>query len=197
MIDLITNLMLINLYVAVFMLILLENIFPPIPSELVLTYAGSLILSGSYNLYLLIIIATISSVVSSLLFYYLGTKLDLNQVLKLNAKLNNFGFKPSDIEKSYLKFSKNGRVFVFFSRLIPVMRSLVSIPAGSVKMPLKAFITYTFLGSLIWNSALISFGYFFTEQITKLVDLMSVYQNIILVLLGIYVTYKLLKKNQN
>jgi membrane protein DedA with SNARE-associated domain len=194
MIEIITNLMLLNLYIAVFLLIFIENIIPPIPSELVLTYAGSLALINGLNIYLLIFIATVSSVLSSLLFYYIGSKFKIDQILKLNSKLKKFGFKPSDIENSYSKFSKNGRTFVFFSRLIPVMRSLVSIPAGSVKMPLSTFIIYTFFGSLIWNSALITFGYFFSEQITNLVNFMSIYQNIIFTLLIIYIVYKLLKK---
>jgi membrane protein DedA with SNARE-associated domain len=194
MIEIITNLMLLNLYIAVFLLIFIENIFPPIPSELVLTYAGSLALINGLNIYLLIFIATASSVLSSLLFYYIGSKFKIDQILKLNSKLKKFGFKPSDIENSYNKFSKNDRTFVFFSRLIPVMRSLVSIPAGSVKMPLSTFIIYTFFGSLIWNSALITFGYFFSEQITNLVNFMSIYQNIIFTLLIIYIVYKLLKK---
>ncbi len=175
MIEIITNLMLLNLFIAVFLLIFIENIFPPIPSELVLTYAGSLALINGLNIYLLIFIATVSSVLSSLLFYYIGSKFKIDQILKLNSKLKKFGFKPSDIENSYNKFSKNGRTFVFFSRLIPVMRSLVSIPAGSVKMPLSTFI----------------------KQITNLVNFMSIYQNIIFTLLIIYIVYKLLKKGQN
>jgi membrane protein DedA with SNARE-associated domain len=192
MIDLITNLMTLNLYIVVFILIFIENIFPPIPSELVLAYAGSLIIVTNSNIYLLIITTTLSSLISSLLFYFIGSKITLDTVLSLNKKLKNFGFKPHDIKNSYAKFSKNGSLFVFVSRLIPVMRTLVSLPAGSVKMPLKQFIFYTFLGSLIWNSALI-----FTEQITTLTKYMSTYQNVILIIILIYIAYKLIKKHQN
>jgi len=197
MIDLITNLMTLNLYIVVFILIFIENIFPPIPSELVLAYAGSLIIVTNSNIYLLIITTTLSSLISSLIFYFIGSKITLDTVLSLNKKLKNFGFKPHDIKNSYAKFSKNESLFVFVSRLIPVMRTLVSLPAGSVKMPLKQFIFYTFLGSLIWNNALISFGYFFTEQITTLTKYMSTYQNVILIIILIYIVYKLIKKHQN
>ena len=144
-------------YLGVFLLITLENIFPPIPSEAILTFSGFITTKTTLSIVLVIFSATIGSVVGAIILYIIGNILSSKLLTKRkNEKLLFFEVKKIKLAKDW--FYKKGNKTVFFCRFIPVLRSLISIPAGMSDMPFIKFIVYTFIGSLIWNFLLIYIG---------------------------------------
>ena len=144
-------------YLGVFLLITLENIFPPIPSEVILTFSGFITTKTTLSIVLVIFSATIGSVVGAITLYIIGNILSSKLLTKRkNEKLLFFEVKKIKLAEEW--FYKKGNKTVFFCRFIPVLRSLISIPAGMSDMPFIKFIVYTFIGSLIWNFLLIYIG---------------------------------------
>ncbi len=142
--------------------IALESIFPPIPSELVLPLAGFTASQGGLDLVAAITWTTVGSVVGALALYALGRKLGPARLRKIAAKVPLLD--PEDIDKTDAWFERHGRKAVFFGRMVPLFRSLISIPAGVRSMPLLTFVLLTAGGSAIWNATLILAGYFLGEQ---------------------------------
>ena len=147
-------------YFGVAFLIALENIFPPIPSEVILTFGGFMTSYTKMTLIGVIVFSTIGSLVGAILLYYLGYLLNVRRLKKLvNSKLGRLlCLKESDIDKAISWFDVRGNRTVFFCRFVPVVRSLISIPAGITKMNIKAFLLFTAIGSLIWNTVLVILG---------------------------------------
>lgn len=143
-------------------LVAAENLFPPIPSEVILPLAGFTASRGSLTLVGVIIWSTIGSLVGAWALYGVGAALGRERTRKLMGALPLV--KASDVEKTEAWFDKHGTPTVFFGRMIPIFRSLISIPAGVTKMPLAKFSLYTAAGSLIWNCALIFAGYYLGES---------------------------------
>ncbi|MET0304306.1 MAG: DedA family protein [Microbacteriaceae bacterium] len=142
--------------VGVGVLTFVETIFPPIPSEVVLPLAGFLSSLGGMNIVLALIAATLGAYLGALVLYALGAKLGLDRSVRLLSKLPLVD--AEDFEKSAEWFSRHGRSSVFFGRLIPGVRSLVSLPAGATRMPIWQFSIFTALGSALWNGLLIGLG---------------------------------------
>jgi membrane protein DedA with SNARE-associated domain len=142
--------------VGVGLTILIETVIPPIPSEVVLGAAGVLINDGRLSLVPVIIWATVGSVVGALVLYWVGRALGPR---RSHAFLDRLPLvETEDVDKTFAWFERHGRSAVFFGRMVPIVRSFVSVPAGVVKMPLPQFLLYTAAGSLIWNSLLIGLG---------------------------------------
>lgn len=147
-------------YIAVFLLILIENIFPPIPSEVVLTFSGAMCLQTSLSVIGVIAVSTLGSYFGALILYGVGRLLSYEKLERLCQKswVRRLGFKYRDIEKAKTWFDRHGVRTVFLCRLVPMIRSLISIPAGIVKMPFINFSLWTLIGTLIWNSVLVYVG---------------------------------------
>ncbi len=142
--------------VGVGLTILIETVIPPIPSEVVLGAAGVLINEGRLSLVPVILWATVGSVVGALVLYSVGRALGPR---RSHAFLDRLPLvETEDVDKTFDWFERHGRSAVFFGRMVPIVRSFVSVPAGVVKMPLPQFLLYTTAGSLIWNSVLIGLG---------------------------------------
>lgn len=199
--DLLINIMSKYGYIGVFFLILVENIFPPIPSEAILLVAGFMTHSSRLSVPLLILTSSFSSLFGGFLLYYLGRILNKERIEKIvKSKIGKMlHLKINDINKSIDWFNKKGSISVFFGRCIPIIRSLISIPAGISKMNITTFTIYTFGGSLIWNTLLISLGKIFQSNwivITKYLKIYKEYVIIILIIgLVIYIFKKILKKD--
>lgn len=148
-------------YLAVGALIFLENVFPPIPSELILPLAGFFSSTGTLRLPLAILAATIGSLTGAYVLYAIGTALDEARLSRLLASrpARALGFEESDVRAAFGWFETRGQKTVLVCRCIPVVRSLISIPAGMSRMSLGRFSLMTFLGSLAWNTVLCSLGY--------------------------------------
>lgn len=172
-------------YLGVMLLIALENVFPPIPSEVILTFGGFMTTTTSLNIFLIILFATIGSVVGSILLYLLGKILNKDRIEKIiDGKIGKvLRVKKSDIEKADYWFDNKGYYTVFFCRFIPVVRSLISIPAGMSEMPFFKFLIFTTLGSLIWNIVLIYLGALTGNNWHKIVDFIGIYSKIIVLVL--------------
>ncbi|MDA0638833.1 DedA family protein [Nonomuraea sp. MCN248] len=137
--------------------IALENLFPPIPSEVILPLAGFTASQGDLDLVAALIWTTAGSIVGALALYWVGALLGRERVLAIASKMPLV--KVSDIEKTEAWFIKHGKATVFFGRFIPIFRSLISVPAGVERMPVLQFTLLTAAGSAIWNTIFVLAGY--------------------------------------
>ena len=142
--------------------IALENLFPPLPSEVILPLSGFTASRGEMDLLDVLVWTTAGSVFGALALYWVGALLGRHRTLAIAAKLPLV--KVSDIEKTEAWFLKHGKKTVFFGRMIPIFRSLISIPAGVERMPLPTFTLLTTAGSLIWNTIFVLAGYYLGEN---------------------------------
>ncbi|GAA2870530.1 DedA family protein [Lactobacillus intestinalis] len=177
-------------YLAVALLIAIENVFPPIPSEVILSFSGFMTSKTSMTTFGLIIASTIGAVVGALILYWIGTLLNADRLEKLfnHTMFKRLGFKKDDVKKSIAWFDKHGVKAIFFGRCIPVVRSLISIPAGIAKVNMRTFLTLTTLGSLIWNSILIFLGSYMGAQWEQIVLIFEEYSLVVITffIIGIF-----------
>jgi membrane protein DedA with SNARE-associated domain len=178
--------------------IALENLFPPLPSELFLPLAGFTASRGGMNLIAAIAWTTAGSLVGALALYYVGALLGRDRVRAIAEKLPLVDV--SDVDRTEDWFAEHGSKAVFFGRMIPIFRSLISIPAGIERMPLPKFMLLTTLGSLIWNTALIMAGFLLGEKWHLVEDYLGFVSTGVLVLAGIaiawFVVSRLAKRKQ-
>ncbi len=174
-------------YIGIFLLIAVENIFPPIPSELILTFGGFMTTYTNLNIVIMIIFATLGALTGALALYYVGKIFNKRRLMKIvSGKVGKvLRLKAEDIEKADYWFDTKGHITVFFCRFIPIVRSLISIPAGMSEMPMKKFIVYTTLGTLIWNTVLVTLGSLMGKNWEKIVLFMNDYSHIVLIILVI------------
>jgi len=142
--------------VGVLVFTLAETVFPPIPSEVVLPLAGFAAQQGTMNIALVIVAATAGAYLGALLLYLLGAKLGLERSIRWLSKLPLVD--REDFEKAAGWFDRHGRPAIFFGRLLPGIRSLISLPAGASRMHLGTFSVFTIAGSAVWNTILVTLG---------------------------------------
>ena len=173
-------------YFGIALLIAIENIFPPIPSEVILTFGGFMTSKSEMNVWLVALSATIGSLVGALALYYIGT---LVTPSRLGALIDKWGkvirVKKQDVKKAEGWFIRKGKITVFFCRFIPIVRSLISIPAGMSRMPLGEFLIYTTLGTAIWNIVLVNLGAYLGENWETILKYMETYTLATVVVLGV------------
>jgi membrane protein DedA with SNARE-associated domain len=152
-------------YIGVFLMIVLENVFPPIPSEAILPLAGFLAGEGRFWLPAVILAATLGAVGGGLILYYFAYFIGEHRVRRLIHRYGKwFGVADKDLDTANSWFDRHGAKAVMLCRMMPIVRSLVSLPAGLRKMPLAPFIIYTAIGSGIWNSLLIVLGWWLGDN---------------------------------
>ena len=188
-------------YIGVLVLIFLENIFPPIPSELILLASGFLITKTNLNIFIMIIFATLGSLLGGILLYYLASLLNKNTLIKLiNSKALRFlNLKEKDIDLSFNWFNKTGNISVLICRCIPILRSLISLPAGIFKMSFIKFLLYTIIGSLVWNSVIIVIGYVVRDNFLVINEVLKKYSYLfvaLITIIGVIVIFRKRKKNE-
>lgn len=183
-------------YLGIFFLIFIENVFPPIPSELILVFGGFISKSLNLNFLLLVVFATLGSSTGAIILYYAGKKIPLEKMESFLEKkwVKRLGFKPGDIKKSLKYFEKYSTFAVFFGRCVPVVRSLISIPAGMQNMSLRKFLIYTIIGSGIWNTLLIYIGRVTQDKWKEGLLILERYSNRILGLIILAFVIKFLVK---
>ena len=174
-------------YIGVFLLIAIENIFPPIPSEVILLFGGFMTTFTDMNVIGVIIASTLGSLVGAIALYYIGKILNKERLKKIITSKPGkiLRLTSEDIDKADNWFDTKGNKTVFFCRFIPLIRSLISIPAGMSEMPMKKFLIYTIAGSAIWNTALTLAGNLVGENWTDILEIMDNYSHIIVILLAI------------
>lgn len=185
-------------YLGILFLITIENIFPPIPSEVILTLGGFMTSKENITMSLfgVIMYSTFGSMLGAIILYYLGYIFNKDRLLKIvRSRVGRIlCLKESDIAKSDNNFNKNGDLTVLYSRFVPIVRSLISIPAGVNKMKLSIFLLYTFIGSLIWNTVLVGLGRLVGENYMVVASIFNKYSKVILILLICILLYKIIKK---
>lgn len=191
-IDWIVNLMEVLGGPGVGIAILLENLFPPIPSEVVLPLGGFTVAQGSLSFASVLIWSIIGSVVGAYILYGIGAWLGAHRLRRIADWM--WLVKASDVDASLDFFDRHGKASVFFGRLIPGIRSLISIPAGLDRMNLVTFGLWTTLGSGVWNTILVSLGYALGdrwEEVTGYVDAYSkvIYVILILIIVGFLIFF--------
>lgn len=166
---------------GVFLLTLLETVFPPIPSELIMPLAGYLASSGDMSLWGAVVAGTAGSVLGALLLYWVGRKVGKERLM---AFADHHGrwltLSRQDIERASLWFVRHGGWAVLVCRLIPGLRSLISIPAGIQAMPLLPFLVYTAIGSFAWCGLLVYLGYLLGGNFERVGDWVGPISNVVL-----------------
>jgi membrane protein DedA with SNARE-associated domain len=152
-------------YWGIGLLMFLENLFPPIPSELIMPLAGFTVAQGKMDLTIAILAGTIGTMAGTYVWYYLGRLVDYRRLEGWFDRYGKWiGTSGKDITKVNNWFNKHGRKAVFFGRMVPGIRTLISLPAGMNGMPLWTFTLYSTLGTLIWIAGLTAAGYFLGDN---------------------------------
>ena len=152
-------------YLTICLAMFLENIIPPIPSEIIMPLGGFFVYQQKLNFYILVFCGLLGTVLGSLPWYYLGRLVNEKRLSKfLDIKGKYLGISSNDLIKSKRWFDRYGVSLIFWGRLVPGIRTLISVPAGIELMPLRKFLIWTTLGSLIWNALLTYAGYLFGEN---------------------------------
>ena len=171
-------------YLGVALLVVLENIFPPIPSEIVLPFAGFVAQRGSDSVVLMILAATVGSVIGALIMYWIAAVIGDD---RLHAFTRRFGkwvqIREADLTRAEEWFDRHAMSAVLVGRCVPLIRSVVSIPAGFRRMKLIPYIAYTFLGSLVWNIALVGAGAVLGETWERVEPVVATFQWIVIVVI--------------
>ena len=183
--------------VGVALMMFLENVFPPIPSELIMPAAGFAAAIGEFSLISVIIAGTIGSVLGALPLYYLGSRLDETRLIRLTERYGKYLLiTPKDIISAQAWFDRHGKTVVFFGRMIPAIRSLISIPAGMARMSLLPFLMLTAMGSMIWSALLAYAGFVLGANYEKVgiyIESVSHYVVLLMVLIFSYLLYRRIK----
>lgn len=168
-------------YLGIIFAMFAENVFPPIPSEVIMPAAGFAVARGDLNLLLVIVAGTLGSVLGALPLYYFGSLFNKQRLIDFTEKYGKYVFvKPDDVISADDWFNKHGKKAVFFGRMVPGIRSLISIPAGMNKMPLLPFIILTTAGAAIWTTLLTLAGYHFGQNYEVIEKFLAPYSKIFL-----------------
>ena len=168
-------------YVGVALLVALENVFPPIPSEVVLPFAGFVASDGGATFAGMVLAATLGSVTGAWVLYGIAASVG---PVRLRRFVERFGrwlsVSVDDLERAESWFDRHSQLAVLICRCVPLIRSLVSIPAGFRRMPFATFTLFTVIGSAIWNLGLVGAGYLLRDRWEEVEPVMGVVQWIVL-----------------
>lgn len=175
-------------YFGIAFMIFIENVFPPIPSEVVLLFGGFFAVKTNLVIWLVVFAATAGAILGAVLLYGIGLYLDVEQIEKWTKRYGKWiRLDIKDVHKADAWFDKYGGWMVFFGRLMPVVRSLISLPAGMSNMPFLKFLLLSTAGTVIWNSVLIYIGIRVGENWESILGYLDVYSYVIYALLALCV----------
>ena len=185
-------------YLTICLAMFLENIIPPIPSEIIMPLGGFFVYQQKLNFYFLVFSGLFGTILGSLPWYYLGRLVNEKKLSNfLDKKGKYLGISPDDLTKSKKWFEKYGVSLVFWGRLVPGIRTLISVPAGIELMPISKFLIWTTLGSLIWVTLLTYAGYAFGENYLIIETYLDQIKNVVkpfIVVIFLYFLIKLLSR---
>ena len=168
-------------YLGVALLVIAENLFPPIPSEIVLPFAGFVARRGDGSVIVMVVASTIGSVIGALVLYAIAAAIGPERIHTFVVRFGKwFGVKESDMVRAEEWFDRRSNVAVLVGRCVPLIRSLVSIPAGFRRMKFVPFITLTAIGSAVWNIALIGAGAALGDQWDRVGDYVGIFQWVVI-----------------
>ena len=185
-------------YSGIFILMFFESCSVPIPSEVILPFAGYLVFMGQLNVWIILTFSTIAGILGSLVDYYIGLK--GVQTLIKHKILGKVLLSTAQLQVAEKWFLKHGSIMVFISRIIPGFRTTFSFPAGAAKMKLSKFIAFTTAGCLLWNGILIYLGWYLGKNWTQVAGitryLIIAAMVVITIVVVVYLEYKRRKKKQ-
>jgi membrane protein DedA with SNARE-associated domain len=191
MFDWITGLVVRGGYAGVLLLMLAENVVPPIPSELIMPLAGFTAARGQLSLVLVILAGTAGSLLGAVLWYYVGKRLGLERLKHLAAQHGRWvTLSPDDVDRADGWFRRHGSRAVFFGRLIPTVRTLISVPAGIAGMPLPSFLAWSTFGTSLWTALLAGAGYLLQSQYGRVSDYLNLVSTAVVVLIVGWYLYR-------
>lgn len=184
-------------YPGILLVMALENIFPPIPSEAVMPLVGFLSTTGRFNFSLAVIVGVLGSLLGALVLYYLGFFVGSRNIRSFLEKYGKYLMvSTNDLDAAEQWFNRHGEHAVLIARVVPLVRSIVSIPAGFIKMPLAQFILYSTIGITVWTLLLTVVGVVLGENWEKVGPVLkNLDYGIVGVLLVIMVCYLLMRRN--
>lgn len=174
-------------YLGIAFLIALENVFPPIPSEVILTFGGFMTTYTSLTIQGVILFSTVGSLLGAIILYGVGNLLSMERLGRiLDGKIGRIlRLKKEDIGKAFDWFNSKGKVTVLICRCIPIVRSLISIPAGMSNMNFWIFLLLTTVGSLVWNTVLVLLGKAASNSWESIVEKTDTFTHITVIVLGV------------
>jgi len=178
-------------YIGIFLLMVAESALIPIPSEVVMPFSGYLVSSGKFNAAYVIIAGSIGNLIGSLIAYYIGFRLGREFILRYGKYIL---LRKNHLELTESYFKKYGDRSTLISRMLPAVRTYISLPAGVAKMNLKKFSTYTLIGSIIWNSALTFIGMQLGQQWKNILHYSNYFDGIVVI--GVIVAIVLFFKSR-
>ncbi|WP_036479852.1 DedA family protein [Myxosarcina sp. GI1] len=183
-------------YVGIGLLMLLENLFPPIPSELIMPLAGFAVIQGKLQLVYVIVAGVIGSVLGALPWYYLGKVWGLRRIKRFVDRYGKWlSVSSEDIDRARQWFQKRGRETTCFSRLVPGVRTYISVPAGISKMPLLPFLVYSTIGTALWVSFLTYAGFLLGENYDRVKQYLAPVSTIVLVVFVVAFVFWIIRRN--
>lgn len=185
-------------YFGILLLMFLDNVFPPIPSEIIMPSAGFSASQGKLTLYGVILAGSSGSLIAAALLYWIGYQFSHDSIFKYVDRYGKYIFiQQKDIQKALVFFEKYGHRIVFFGRMVPAVRSLISIPAGMSRMPFWKFMFYSGLGTIIWTTFLACIGYYFGQNKILMDKIISHLSLVIITLAVIFIICYLYRKFKN
>ena len=173
-------------YLGVAILVVVENLFPPIPSEIVLPFAGFVAQRGDASVVVMILAATVGSVVGALVLYFISSAIGPDRLRQFVVRFGKwFGVKESDLTRAEEWFDRRSTTAVLVGRCVPLIRSIVSIPAGFRRMKIVPFALYTFIGSALWNIVLIGAGAILGDNGDAVGDYVGIFQYVVIAVIGL------------
>ncbi len=180
-------------YAGIFSLMVLENLFPPIPSEVIIPLAGYAAAEGEMHIAVVILVASLGAVVGALPWYLVARMFGAVRLKRLSTRYGRLlTLSPEDIDAAEAWFTAHGHTIVLFGRLIPTVRTLISVPAGIARMPFLKFLTYSFIGSALWTTLLALLGYYLESQHDKVAAYLDPVSNAIVVLIIAVYLYRVM-----
>ena len=191
MFDWITSLVQHTGYVGIALLMLAENVFPPIPSELIMPMAGFSAARGELNFGLVVLAGTVGSVLGALFWYYVGKRLGITRLKRwAGAHGRWLTISPDEVDRASAWFDRHSGRAVFIGRLVPAIRSLISVPAGIARMPMGAFLAYSTIGTGLWAGLLAGAGYLLGGQYELVEAWLNPISNVIFGALVLFYLYR-------
>lgn len=185
-------------YLGIALLMFLDNVFPPIPSEVIMPSAGFTAAQGQLSLIGVIVAGSLGSLIAAATLYWIGRKISHDALFRWVNQYGKYLFiKTDDVKKALDWFEKYGHRVVFFGRMIPAVRSLISIPAGMSHMPFWKFMTYSTLGTVIWTTFLATVGYYFGNNTALMQQIFSNVGYVIVAIVTLFLIYLWFKKRKN
>ncbi|MFD1439171.1 DedA family protein [Acinetobacter terrae] len=184
-------------YLGIALLMFLDNIFPPIPSEIIMPSAGYSASQGELLLVGVIIAGCIGSLIAAAILYWIGYKFNHDSIFRFVDRYGKYLFiKSNDVKKSLDWFEQYGHRIVFFGRMIPAVRSLISIPAGMSHMPFWKFMFFSSLGTIIWTTFLACVGFYFGENQALMQNIFNQVSHFIIIVVIAIIIWILYRRHQ-